>query len=102
MIGSLESFASGACAVIVALAVGLHRPSQTELPQGPNSPPTTWPDYSLGGPGFVAPDGADGDLIAYGYKLVTETFSLIGPEACQRRSKNASAGRSKSASRLMA
>ncbi len=71
----------GACAVIVALAVGLHRPSQTELPQGPNSPPTTWPDYSLGGPGFVAPDGADGDLIAYGYKLVTETFSLIGPEA---------------------
>ncbi len=40
-----------------------------------------WPDYSANGPGFAAPATDDGELIAYGYRLVSETFALIGPEA---------------------
>jgi thiosulfate dehydrogenase len=71
----------GVCAVIVVVAFALHRPSTTELPSGSSAPPTAWPDYSVNGPGFVTPAMADGELIAYGYKLVSETFSIIGPEA---------------------
>ncbi|MDP1907521.1 MAG: c-type cytochrome [Hyphomicrobium sp.] len=51
------------------------------LPSAPAAPPTTWPDYSLNGPGFQPPAMADGELIAYGHRLVTQTFALIGPEA---------------------
>lgn len=50
-------------------------------PSAPASPPTGWPDYSLNGPGFQTPAMADGELIAYGYTLVTQTFAVIGPEA---------------------
>lgn len=40
-----------------------------------------WPDFSINGPGFQTPAMADGQLIAYGYRLVTQTFAVIGPEA---------------------
>jgi thiosulfate dehydrogenase len=49
-------------------------------PAGPSAPPTSWPDYSVNGPGFVVPDLPDGGLIAYGYELVARTFGAIGPE----------------------
>src|SRR5205085_524283 len=70
------------CAAVAAITLGLHRPPSTaELAGGPTSPPATWPDYSFNGPGFVTPAMADGEVIAYGYKLVSQTFALIGPEA---------------------
>jgi thiosulfate dehydrogenase len=70
------------CVAVGAITLGLHRPPSTaELPGGPSTPPTAWPDYSVNGPGFITPAMADGALIAYGYKLVSETFALIGPEA---------------------
>jgi thiosulfate dehydrogenase len=71
----------GACVAIAAVAFALHRLPQTALPRGPTSPPAAWPDYSVNGPGFLTPAVADGELIAYGFKLITETFALIGPEA---------------------
>jgi len=71
----------GVCVAIAVVAFVLHRLPQTALPRGPSSPPATWPDYSVNGPGFLTPAMADGELIAYGYKLVAETFALIGPEA---------------------
>jgi thiosulfate dehydrogenase len=71
----------GVCVAIAVVAFALHRLPQSALPSGPTSPPATWPDYSINGPGFLTPAMADGELIAYGYKLITETFALIGPEA---------------------
>lgn len=50
-------------------------------PSAPAAPPTMWPDFSINGPGFQTPAMADGELIAYGYRLVTQTFAVIGPEA---------------------
>src|SRR5260221_9249720 len=71
----------GACAVAAVIAFALYRPSTTELAAGPTAPPSSWPDYSVNGPGFITPAMADGELIAYGYKLVAATFAVIGPEA---------------------
>ena len=71
----------GACVAIAVVAFALQGLPQTALPRGPTSPPAAWPDYSVNGPGFLAPAMADGELIAYGYRLVSETFALIGPEA---------------------
>ena len=71
----------GVCAVVAIVVLSLPQPAPTGLPQGPARPPTTWPNYPADGTGFVPPAVADGDLIAYGYRLVTETFALIGPEA---------------------
>jgi thiosulfate dehydrogenase len=50
-------------------------------PSAPTVPPTLWPDFSINGPGFQTPAMSDGELIAYGYRLVTQTFAVIGPEA---------------------
>jgi thiosulfate dehydrogenase len=71
----------GACIAIAVVAFVLHRLPQPTPPRGPSSPPAAWPDYSVNGPGFLTPAMADGELIAYGYRLVSETFALIGPEA---------------------
>lgn len=70
------------CGVIAAVALGLHRPGAAP-PAAPTvtAPPTSWPDFSLNGPGFQTPAMADGELIAYGYRLITQTFAVIGPEA---------------------
>jgi thiosulfate dehydrogenase len=79
-----KTFVAGflaACLAIVAVAFAIYRPGPADLPRGPTSPPATWPIYSVNGPGFVTPAMADGELIAYGYHLVGETFALIGPEA---------------------
>jgi thiosulfate dehydrogenase len=67
------------CAVIAVVAFALYRPNPVE-PTGATAAPATWPDYSSSA-GFVTPAVADGELIAYGYKLIVETFALIGPEA---------------------
>lgn len=72
MIGR-KTFAAGfltACGASILVALTIHRPSLA----------ADWPDYSANGPGFVTPAIADGELIAYGYRLVTETFAFIGPE----------------------
>jgi thiosulfate dehydrogenase len=71
----------GACAAMAAISFVFHRPPSPALPRGPSAPPTAWPDYSIGGPGFLTPAMADGELIAHGYRLITETFALIGPES---------------------
>jgi thiosulfate dehydrogenase len=75
------------CAVIGVVTLGLNPPdSKPEMsasavaPPAPVTPPSSWPDYGPSGPGFVAPAGAEGDLVALGYKLVTETYALIGPD----------------------
>jgi thiosulfate dehydrogenase len=69
------------CAIIAATGIALRpAPDGGGLPDAPRAPPTTWPDYSVGGAGFVTPALPDGDLIAYGYRLLAETFALIGPE----------------------
>jgi thiosulfate dehydrogenase len=73
---------AAAFAVIALLVLGFNPPdSRPQAPATAVVPPTTWPHYGSGGPGFVAPAGAEGDLIGYGYKLVTETYALIGPDA---------------------
>src|SRR6476661_4810733 len=75
-----------ACAVIGLATLALNPPgSKPEgsvaavAPPAPVVPPTTWPDYGPSG-SFVAPAGPEGDLVALGYKLVTETYALIGPD----------------------
>jgi thiosulfate dehydrogenase len=74
------TFVAG-CAAIAIAALALHKPESTP-PTGnaPTAPPATWPDYSVNGPGFVTPAVPDGELIAYGYRLVSQTFATIGPE----------------------
>lgn len=69
------------CGLIAAAGIAL-RPARdgAGLPDAPRAPPTTWPDYGIGGQGFVTPALPDGDLIAHGYRLVAETFAVIGPE----------------------
>jgi len=71
------------CAIVGGATLALISPQQTPpAPAAPPAPSTTaWPDYSAGGMGFVAPASADGELVAYGYRLVSQTFALIGPEA---------------------
>ena len=73
-------FLIGAAAGIAVLGAN-PPPSKPIASVAPAPSPSTWPDYSLNGPGFVAPAGPQGELVALGYKLVTETFSTIGPEA---------------------
>ncbi len=91
---TLKSVAGGFLIVYLAVAAGAlssYRPAPvtsaaTQQPTGP-----LWPDYSAGGPGFVAPQTPDGELIAYGYRLVAQTFAEIGPntpDASRRFSGN--------------
>ena len=71
----------GTCVAIAIAPLALRPPTSSPSPDnGPTSPPSSWPDYSLYGAGFVTPDVPDGALIAYGYNLVTRTYALIGPE----------------------
>ncbi|MBX9944604.1 MAG: c-type cytochrome [Reyranella sp.] len=69
------------CAAIAAVALSLRQPGTAPPSPAVSAPPTSWPDYSADGPGFQTPAMADGELIAYGYKLITQTFAVIGPEA---------------------
>ena len=84
---NLRILAGSVLAVCFAIGLGLmatHGPDPgkptSPLAAAPTAPPTTWPDYSVNGPGFVKPAMADGDLVAEGYELVSRTFALIGPE----------------------
>jgi thiosulfate dehydrogenase len=82
----LTTFAAGFLAICVAIVVVmlvLNRPASEPnifASPGPTAPPSSWPDYSVNGPGFIRPVMPDGDLIAHGYKLVSQTYALIGPE----------------------
>jgi thiosulfate dehydrogenase len=80
----LSTFAIGFGAVFLTVAIAtlaLHEPgSSPPAPDGPARGLTSWPDYSVGGPGFRVPAGGDGPMIAYGYELVTRTYATIGPE----------------------
>ena len=73
---------AGICGAIAFATLANHRPpsSPPAADSGPATPPSRWPDYSVGGTGFVAPDVPDGPLIAYGYRLIARTFATIGPE----------------------
>ena len=74
------AFVAG-CAAIAIAALALHEPgSAPTADNAPTAAPAAWPDYSVNGPGFVTPTVPDGELIAYGYKLVSQTFATIGPE----------------------
>ncbi len=83
---NLKIFAAGflaVCAAIGVIMLVLHRPISTSTvfaPAGPTAPPSSWPDYSANGPGFITPVMSDGELIAEGYKLVSRTFAAIGPQ----------------------
>lgn len=68
----------GAAAALAVL--GTHPPPSQPIALAPAQPPSAWPDYSASGPGFTAPAGPDGQMVSLGYRLVTETFALIGPE----------------------
>lgn len=81
---TLKGFAAGFLAVCCAIAAGaLATYKSPPLLAAAPAPTSAWPDYSAGGPGFVAPAGPDGDLVAYGYKLITQTFAEIGPQAAK-------------------
>jgi thiosulfate dehydrogenase len=71
-----------ACCLAAVGALGTLFPAlaQQSGQVAPTSPPATWPDYSVNGPGFTMPTVSDGGLVAHGYELVTRTFALIGPE----------------------
>lgn len=66
------------CGGVTAAGIAL-RPAPRPA-DAPRASPPTWPDYSVGGAGFVLPALSDGDLIAYGYRLIAETYAVIGPE----------------------
>lgn len=70
------------CALIAATGIALRpaAPPAAGLASAAPTPPATWPDYSAGGTGFVIPALPDGELIAYGYRLIAETYAAIGPE----------------------
>src|SRR5947207_11984598 len=71
--------AAGAAVAVAMLA--LNPPSSKPQESAASvAPPSTWPDYGPSGPGFVAPAGPEGDLVALGYKLVTQTYAIIGPD----------------------
>jgi thiosulfate dehydrogenase len=82
---TLKSFASlfsTVCAAATGATLLSHPPgtaTPTVFVPTTSRPPTSWPDYSAGGPGFVMPEGTDGPLIAYGYQLVSRTYAVIGP-----------------------
>jgi thiosulfate dehydrogenase len=80
----LGTFAIGfivVCAAIAGTTLFLDRPdSSPPADIFAAGPPATWPDYSVNGPGFAPPEGSDGELIAYGYALLSRTFATIGPE----------------------
>jgi thiosulfate dehydrogenase len=72
----------GACAALVIATLALNRPTSSPSPDdAPTAPPTSWPDYSVNGPGFIVPAMPGGEQIAYGYRLVSQTFATIGPDA---------------------
>ena len=82
---TLKGFAAGfiaACALLGIVTLALNKPSSkpTHMPAAPTAAPAAWPDYSAGGTGFVQPAVSDGELVAYGYKLVAQTYAVIGPE----------------------
>ena len=71
------------CAAVAVIALLHDRLPTTQsiaLPGAPTAPPSSWPDYSVNGPGFVTPAMANGELIARGYDLLSRTFAFIGPE----------------------
>jgi hypothetical protein len=72
-----------ACAVIAAVALVGYDPEPPRMSGSSSTalPPRAWPDYSVNGPGFTAPDMTDGGLIAYGYQLVARTFGAIDPRS---------------------
>ena len=79
--GTFAALFGGIFAAIAIATLALRPPDSSPLPDdGPTSPPSRWPDYSINGPGFITPDLPDGALIAYGYSLVARTYGLIGPE----------------------
>ncbi|MBX9946423.1 MAG: c-type cytochrome [Reyranella sp.] len=68
--------------VAAGIAVlGTNPPRSKPIALAPSTAPSAWPDYSVNGPGFVTPAGPQGELITLGYRLVTQTFAIIGPEA---------------------
>lgn len=69
------------CAAVAATVLALHKPGTAPPPPAVSAQPTSWPDYSANGPGFQPPAMANGELIAYGYRLLTQTFAVLGPEA---------------------
>ncbi|HTR84886.1 MAG TPA: c-type cytochrome [Reyranella sp.] len=72
--------ALGICAVLAGLVAFLEpRPPTDDLPREAVARPSTWPDYSPSGPGFVPPATPDGHMVAYGYRLIADTPSVIGP-----------------------
>ena len=79
-----ETFAAvfvALCAVAAVTTLTLRGPGSPPSPdEEPTAAPSAWPDYSVGGPGFVTPDLPDGGVIAYGYELVARTYGAIGPE----------------------
>ena len=78
------TFAWPFASLFLAIAAGSLLLHHAEPPPAaraaPAQPPTAWPDYSAGGPGFHEPLGSDGALIAYGYDLISRTSAMIGPE----------------------
>jgi thiosulfate dehydrogenase len=46
----------------------------------PSASAIAWPDYSANGLGFQTPARPDGELVAQGYRQVSQTFAEIGPE----------------------
>jgi thiosulfate dehydrogenase len=85
----LSTFAAGflaVCLAVGAATLAVHEPPAVPapgtLPAAPTAPPVSWPNYS--GPGFVTPAVPDGDAIAAGYRLVTQTYAEIGPDVSDR------------------
>ncbi len=82
----LSIFAAGFLVICAAIGVAmlvLHRPASEPnlvVSAGPTAPPASWPDYSANGSGFIRRVMPGGDLIAHGYKLISQTYAVIGPE----------------------
>jgi thiosulfate dehydrogenase len=66
---------------IAAATLATYHPAP--VPSANVTPSDGWPNYSAGGSGFAAPATADGQLVAYGYRLVARTFAEIGPNVSQ-------------------
>jgi thiosulfate dehydrogenase len=81
---TLRQFAAGflaLCCAIGAIALAGHKPPTLPPVIATGKPPVSWPDYSVTGPGLVAPSTPDGALVAYGYKLVAATYEVVGPDS---------------------
>jgi thiosulfate dehydrogenase len=81
---TLKSVAAGFLTVYLAIAAGtLATYHPAPVPPAKPTASDGWPDYSAGGPGFTAPATPEGELVAYGYRLVAQTFAEIGPNVSQ-------------------